>query len=214
MDSQTSDFTVFAELFAPAGTRLFRQEAGQEDRESLAELTLDVWQDHLGSGPHVGAYLQRADGKVRFSMFDIDVWPRDVPRAEMLRQMEDLRPSALRAREALEHFGLSREQVLVEFSGTGYHLWVFYEEPIPAALAQRFMQRAQARAGSELVYKPRYPFERDRDRVWLPLRVNHNQGMRSTFVEDLETFDPSQYPQEVNLRSLVTVQQVDIKRVM
>lgn len=214
MDVATSDFAVFKRLFAPAGTRLFRQAAGQKEREPLEDLTPEAWQDHVGNGPQVGAYVQRADGKVRFSMFDIDISPRDASRAEMLRQMEDLKPVALRARAALERSGLTRQQVLVEFSGTGYHLWLFYEEPVPAALIQRIMLGVQNRVGLGASYKPRFPFEMDRDRVWFPLRINLKQGIRSVFVADLEGFDPANYPQELDLRPLATVQQVDVKRLI
>ncbi|MCL5961907.1 MAG: hypothetical protein M1358_21785 [Chloroflexi bacterium] len=208
------DFESFRQLFAPPGTRLFKGGEEREDAEELAELTEDAWLDHLHAGPHLGAFVQRADGRATYSMFDIDIAPRNAPRVEMLRQMEDLKPLALRVRDVLEAKGLSRQQVLAEFSGTGYHLWTFYEEPVPAALIQRLTLRILARVGVDVPFKPRYPFERDKDKVWLPLRVNRNQGVRSTLIGDLEDFDPVRCAIEVHDELLASVKLVDPKKLI
>lgn len=206
-------FELFKQLFASPGTRLFKEAPGGKVGEELQDLTPEAWQDHIGDGPHLGAFVQRADGTVQFSMFDIDISPLGAPREEMLRQMEILKPQAIKVRDALMAGGLTPEQVLVEYSGSGYHLWIFFEAPLPAAMARWVMLGACKRAGLDLRYKPCHLEEPAKDRVWLPMRINRSQQVRSVWVADLASFNPAQYHAEVDLEFLAGVRTVEAEKI-
>jgi hypothetical protein len=93
-------------------------------------LTVERFVEHAsGEGRSYGIHLLDAQNCVNFSMYDMDAHPRTAPAPEMLRQLRMLKPLVLHMCATLYDIGIARENLLLEFSGTGYHLWLFYAEP-------------------------------------------------------------------------------------
>lgn len=173
-------------------------------------LTVERFVEHAsGEGRSYGIHLLDAQNCVNFSMYDMDAHPRTLPAPEMLRQLRMLKPLVLHMCATLYDIGIARENLLLEFSGTGYHLWLFYAEPQPAVEIRAWMSRALVKSAIEgHAFKPvrtEITATHNGDKVWLPLRVNSNQGNRSVFIDDLARFDPGDYDQRVDFSRLDAV---------
>ncbi len=134
--------------------------------------------------------LLRADRTTFFGVFDIDVERRELE--QRLSRVDDLLGralgAALRLRTALRARGI---EPLLEFSGhKGYHLWVRFDEAVPAANVRSLLYGLIERAGAlpEGIRVEVFP---NRDRaaqgtigpvVKLPLGIHGRTGKRCDLV--------------------------------
>lgn len=107
-------------------------------KEAPSELLLD--RDHFTGGRCYGFYLLTGDGKVCCTCVDFDNKPKNPnPRYEA---------EALALCVALRSFSLSplleRSQ-----SGNGYHVWLFFSEPVPAYLPRAWWRAVAQRMQTE-----------------------------------------------------------------
>lgn len=99
---------------------------------------------HLGGGPRVGTYFDPGDGTVRLGVIDLD--NKETPDGE--------KPHAKRAAEALKGLGLSAE--IFTSKGKGYHVPVYFAEPVPAWAVRKVLTYAATKAdrpGAEIFPK-------------------------------------------------------------
>ncbi len=133
--------------------------------------------------------------RVHFGLFDIDVFPRNQEWPRLLSGIEEKRKETFRIMKTLLDMGLKREHLLLEFPTVGFHLLIFFKDPVEAIRLQGIMQTVLDQC--HLSHIPLYPkkVEESRwgDRVQLPLRINRNTSRRSNFIRDLKSFDPEHY---------------------
>ena len=84
---------------------------------------------------------------------------------------------------------IKREQLLLEYSGSkGYHIWMFFENPVPTRSAYRMTQviaRELDLEGVELFPGQEYAdAEHPGDMIKLPLSINRKTGLFCGFVDD------------------------------
>ena len=161
-------------------------------------LTFERFVDHVHMNRTYAVYNKDDDGKVGFALFDLDVFPRDQGWDKILLSLEVKRQETKRIMTVLTEIGLARHQMLVEFPTVGYHLLLFFDQPVSARSVKLLMRHVLQLAQVDKV--PFYPKKVDEgpwgDRVQLPLRINLNTNRRSNFVRDVDTFDPLRYETE------------------
>jgi len=98
-------------------------------------LTKDLIRQHLRGEKTIGVYQIAADNTVKWGMYDFDL-------ADVTNEaLENLRKQVTMFVEALTGKTIRFEAILVEFSGCkGYHLWVFFDPPIPALVVNRLLR--------------------------------------------------------------------------
>lgn len=201
-------FTRFSQLYRGRERGIWERSRFEVSENNGAFLpdeafTQERFLEHVsGEGRSYGVHLLDAQNRVCFCMYDMDACPRTAPADEMIRNLRALKPSVMHMRDTLYDVGVAPANLLIEFSGTGFHLWMFYAYPFPAAEVKDWMSRALRRSGLQgIPFKPQrteITEKHNGDKVWLPLRVNSNQGNRSVFIGDLEGFDPSDYDQRLD----------------
>ena len=163
-------------------------------------LTFERFLDHVQLKKTFAVYNKDDAGKVNFGLFDVDVFPRDKGWEPILPALEGKKRDTLLIMRTLEEMGVERRNLLVEFPTVGYHLLIFFDQPVSARALKKVMGLVLQRSGLEQI--PFYPRKVDDtpwgDRVQLPLRINNNTSRRSNFVSDLESFDPEHYSDEPN----------------
>jgi hypothetical protein len=87
-------------------------------REALGD---DQLAAHLAGKYRVGTYLVQLDGRTPFLVFDVDVQRKSLVRRILRR---------LRNREVTAYVERSKSK--------GFHIWIFFDEPLPAAEARKF----------------------------------------------------------------------------
>ncbi len=137
----------FIELFQPREgvyARMWKNPDGEISYSPVNEpFTFNVAKNHLLGNYTVGVYPVRIDNTVLFSAFDIDV-KKEVLKDALLSE-EDynlLKKKAydvsLSIKEVLNVYGIYS---IIEDSGfKGYHVWLFFDSPIPAHYIRVFMQ--------------------------------------------------------------------------
>jgi group II intron reverse transcriptase/maturase len=145
----------FLELFSGReGMHAVEEVVGGRRRYRKVEEPLDeaALASHLTGDRTLGIYLLRANHTVRLAVFDLDI-----AREELLRATADeeaqrrLRRAVQEDTQRLQAFLRAWEVPhLVEDSGhRGYHLWLFFEEALPAAMVRRIA--AAAAQGAQMV---------------------------------------------------------------
>ncbi len=160
-------------------------------------LTFERFIDHVQMKATYALYNRDDEGRVQFGLFDVDVFPRDQGWDKLLLSMDDKKAETLRIMTTLGDMGLAKNNMLVEFPTVGFHLLIFFDQPVQAKALKSLMRFALKTAGLEGI--PIYPTKVDApwgDRVQLPLRINLNTGRRSNLVRDLASFDPLNYSPE------------------
>ena len=161
--------------------------------EPLADHLLAL---HLQGSATLGVYPVRADQTVLFGVVDIDI------RKSALSMGEAGQPVAARlqelvladARRLARQFDELHLPVYAEDSGyKGIHLWLFFAEPVPAAVVKRFFEAVVQRVGPpspELqweVFPKQEQVAEDQlgNLIKLPLGIHLKTGRRCLFT-DLE----------------------------
>jgi hypothetical protein len=139
-------------------------------------LTEEVLLSHLRGEKVVGVYQLSRESKVKWAAFDFDAHNGG---------QEDALSSARRLYEHLQG-GIFRDACLLEFSGGGYHVWVFFSEPLPAAGVKELMEELAEEAGVKAEVFPKQgelPPDGVGSLVKLPLGRNLKWGNWSVLVE-------------------------------
>jgi hypothetical protein len=110
-------------------------------------LTPDLVRAHLLGTMTLGTYPLRTDGTVRFLALDFDMTKAARGAAtgfpdRVLQLRRDVTAAAQRALRGLHAIGL--DACLEESGQKGWHLWVFFDRPLPAALAHELGTGAMA----------------------------------------------------------------------
>lgn len=93
-------------------------------------------EEHLSGEKTYGQYVVNPDGnEVKFAAIDNDIeTDSDEPLSNALEAAKEERRRAI-------NLGLDESQCWIEFSGRrGYHLWLFFENPIPAVKSKRLLE--------------------------------------------------------------------------
>lgn len=153
-------------------------------------------EEHLSGREGKGFYLLREDSTVTCCTVDIDSHPNALNDQAIIQAQQLCR--------AYDECGVPH-LLEISQSGTGAHVWAFFEAPIPAADARKFMRGVLAYAG--LTAKEIYP-RQDEVQPDKPLGnlMRYPLWNQSRFVspESLQTLDP-----ETALKSLERVSQED-----
>ncbi|MDI7261279.1 MAG: hypothetical protein QME90_15350 [Thermodesulfobacteriota bacterium] len=157
--------------------------------------TFERFLDHIHLRKTYAIYHMDDLKRVHFGLFDADVFPRNQEWPRLLSGIEEKRKETLRIMETLLDMGLKRKHLLLEFPTVGFHLLIFFKDPVEAKRLKGLMQTVLDRCHlSQLPFYPKKVEEnRWGDRIQLPLRINRNTFRRSNFIRDLESFDPEHY---------------------
>lgn len=197
--------------------RLYR---GREDRVGMRKegtyvpleggLHFERFMEHMELTNTYALYLMDDEGRVSFSLFDLDVFPRKQEWDVLLEKFALEREKARKVMDTLSGIGITEENILVEFPTVGYHLVLFFSEPLSAAIVKKFMHMVLEKSG--LSTTPFYPRNIEKgtygDLVQIPFRMNQNSGRRSNLVRDLNAFDPASYNPEPDFLPLENVKPV------
>jgi hypothetical protein len=186
---------VYAEQVILGDGRLMYYPA-KVNEDDYKPLTQRVLLGHLLGKVTVGLYQLDKDDRVKWLCLDVDI-NKATKQAPIVATMEELQQHTLQLGKLLRKSGVP---FLVETSGNrGYHLWVFFETPIPArkarALGMWFVGKIPAPPGSHVEV---YPKQMSRDEgglgnlVKLPLGIHKKTGNRCWFVD--YRFEP--YPDQ------------------
>lgn len=191
----TADYDVLEHWFRGAdGVHAVEQLARGQRRFVPVHRAInrEDWRAHLQGERTIALPLLRVDGTTYLAVYDIDVERRESDRR--FGQVEALLGRALGAglklRGALRGRGI---ESLLEFSGhKGYHVWVRFEEALPASLVRRFLHEILAGAGRlpEGIRVEVFP-TRDRPTrgsigpiIKLPLGIHGRTGRRCDLLSD------------------------------
>jgi hypothetical protein len=150
-------------------------------------LTDEVLLSHLQGNTTVGVYqIEPEKNIVKWLCFDVD--------SKEMAEVEKLRDSIVKSNFCAE------DNILVEDTGgRGYHLWIFFDPPIPALVAyyvgRKFEQVSKVNCE---VFPKQKVVEAFGNLVKLPLGVHRKTGQRSTFasVSSLEEVARISVPEE------------------
>ena len=203
-----ADLVTFASTFSGregVHARQWASPAGTAGYSPVKEpFTPAVARGHLLGGYTVGIYPLRMDNTVHFLAFDLDVARFAVTRqaagglgmAPLLRQTQDMARSLV---EAAAVHGMSGH---IEDSGwKGRHVWLLFEEPVPAAAARRLaavlMQTARPAPPEVTVEvfprQSRVAADGLGNLIKLPLGIHRVTGNRSLFLDIDGTPLPDQF---------------------
>lgn len=176
-----------------------------------AGLTFDRFMDHVHLRKTYAVYNMDPLKRVSFGLFDVDVFPRDEGWAKILSSLETKRNETALIVKTLMEMGLERRNILIEFPTVGFHVLIFFKDPLPAKALKTLMENVLKRCN--LTHIPFYPRKIEDspygDRVQLPLRINRNTSRRSNFVRDLNSFDPEHYDDDPDFSVLEDVLPID-----
>ncbi len=175
-----------------------------------AGLTFERFMEHIRMEKTFAIYNKDDAGNVSFGLFDVDVLPRDQGWDKLLLSMDEKKRETACIMQTLVDLGLERRNMLIEFPTVGYHLLIFFDQPVSAKALKTVMRFVLRRSGLEQIpFYPKQVNEPWGDRVQLPLRVNLNTNRQSNFVRDLESFDPQHYSTEPDFSLLDEIRLID-----
>jgi len=137
MVSQNEVLTKFRALFVLKDDSIIRH-IGSTWIWQETRVTDRLLLDHLARRICIGLCPLRK-GEVKWTAFDFD--------AHGDHSKEDLQPDVLATLTALQAHGIDGH---IEDSGRGYHIWVFFEQPLPADPVRRLLARLMA--GNHEIY--------------------------------------------------------------
>ncbi len=175
--------------------------------QNFAPITLDDSRvmDHLKGKKTLGTYLVSPQGMVNLCVLDVDIDKAKSEHIDLYR--ERVQALAGQLYRITAHQGLP---VYIEDSGNkGYHLWIFFEMPIPAGRAQALgawlANQADYYEGLHVeVFPKQDAIDQYGNLVKVPLGVHLKTGRRCLFV-DPETFTGQMNEQLDRLRTIETI---------
>lgn len=176
-----------------------------------AGLTFARFMDHVQLKKTYAIYNLDPQQRVSLGLFDVDVFPRDGGWAKILPALEEKRRETALIIKTLQEMGLKQHNILIEFPTVGFHLFLFFQNPVPAPALKTLMGNVLKRCN--LTHIPFYPRKIEDspygDRMQLPLRINLNTSKRSNFVRDFNSFDPEHYDDRPDFSVLDDVVPID-----
>lgn len=172
-------------------------------------LTKDHIARHLKGTNTYGVYQLDTESTVKWLCFDVDIEKDSEGTVEQVQQ----RTLAL-ARLIRRHFG---PRFLVEQSGSkGYHIWLFFDQPIPALYASAVGKYLESTLPSEVgvhveVFPKQTQVRNFGNLVKIPLGVHKKTGNRCLFVNG--AFEPLD-DQWGALESVKTVSLEDLQKII
>ncbi len=120
------------------------------------EVTKDLIQKHLERKITIGLQPQKPDGTVKWLAIDYD--------AHNNEPIEDIQENLLKTKENLNKVNIDSH---IEQSGRGYHLWIFFEEPIKRDSIERLIKQfiyhsAELYAGKQKIRIPLGYYQKDK----------------------------------------------------
>jgi len=137
-------------------TKLYIIHSGRTWLTENKEVTKDLIQKHLERKIIIGLQPQKEDGTVKWAAIDFDVH-NDEP-------MGDIQENLLKTKENLSKVNIDSH---IEQSGRGYHLWIFFEEPIKRDSIERLTKQfiyhsAELYAGKQKIRIPLGSYQKDK----------------------------------------------------
>ncbi len=176
-----------------------------------AGLTFDRFMKHIRLQNTYALYNKDDAGMISLGLFDVDVLQRNRGWEAILPELEEKKKETALIMQFLRDMGLNNRNMLLEFPTVGFHLLIFFNEPVPAKELKALMRFILASSG--LGHVPSYPRKTEDapwgDRMQLPLRINLNTSKRSNFIRDLESFNPERYDEEPDFSVLEDVAPID-----
>ena len=119
------------------------------------EVTPDLIQKHLERKITIGFQPQKDDGTVKWAAVDFD--------AHNNEPIEELQENLLKTKENLSNVNVDSH---IEQSGRGYHLWIFFEEPvlrdrIESLIMQFIYHSAELYVGKQKIRIPLGSYQKD-----------------------------------------------------
>lgn len=154
-----------------------------------------VAKNHLLGNHTVGVYQLRVNATVNWVTVDVDIDKKHREKIEKGEVSEEIMLSLAfqKAREIFNEFQDLAIPAYLEFSGfKGYHIWTFFETPIPAFHARAFLSRLlqTKRALDEKVHVEIFPKQvKVKDDglgnlIKLPIGLHRKTGKLSCFVDE------------------------------
>ncbi len=188
-------YDLFVSLYRGREDVIAEHRNGEYEPVEGTGLTFERFLEHVRKEKTYAVYNKDDAGMVRFGLFDVDIFPRNEGWEKLLPFMDEKKQETSRIMQTLLEMGLERRNLLIEFPTVGFHLFLFFDGPVPARDLKALMGFVLKRAGLEKI--PFYPRKvegsRWGDRIQLPLRINRNTSRRSNFIRDLDSFDPERY---------------------
>ena len=195
---QDADLIRFQRLFQGRENVYARQwirDGGETGYTPVREpLSVEVLRNHVLGNLTVGVYPIRLDDTVSFATFDLDLTKRSLEQArgeaaEARRLRTLVESEARRLSEALAHYGLVG---VMEDSGyKGRHIWIFFEQPEPAAVVRRLGELSLAAHGPLPLELGVEFFPRQSSAgkglgnlIKLPLGIHRRTGRRCRLLDD------------------------------
>lgn len=150
------------------------------------EFTEEIVRHHIDGEYTTGQYVVDPDGDaVKFACIDNDI---ETDNDDGIDAALD---AAIEERRAAIDLGFDQNQCWIEFSGRrGYHMWVFFQEKVPAIHAKKVMEEVVADIEIEGGHTEVFPKQvalSDTgygNLVKTPLGVHQKTGNRMLFVDD------------------------------
>jgi hypothetical protein len=155
-------------------------------------LTIEYLKKHLEDLSTFGIYVLTSDSKCNFVCIDIDIPKTELcevdicnPKAKYL-YLKDKLYSLLELLK--DQFNISEEEILLEDTGgRGYHIWLFFTEPIPGEDALRFYYICKSVLNYAFEFFPKQPNLTDKRKygnlIKLPLGTHQKYDSKSSFFE-------------------------------
>lgn len=150
-------------------------------------------EEHLAGRKTYGIYLLRSDARVHTAVLDADLAARfRQPKLAADDKRAVLRERHFMTRRIVEVSGQAGARPLVEFSGgKGLHFWYFFDPPVAAGEARRFLDRVRAAVANDLQAFDIEVFPKQDalsgkglgNLVKLPLGLHRLTGKPSFFIE-------------------------------
>ena len=120
------------------------------------EVTKELIQKHLERKITIGLQPQKEDGTVKWATIDFDTHNNE--------PVEEIRENLQKTKENLSKVNIDSH---IEQSGRGYHLWIFFEEPIQRAGIERLIKQfiyhsAELYAGKQKIRIPLGSYQKDK----------------------------------------------------
>ena len=162
--------------------------------KKTSELTLDDIEQHLRGEKTIGTYQIGTDNKVKYLCLDVDLEKAAIKNDQITdTQWQMLRDTA---KELITVSAELNLDPILEFSGRrGYHVIVFFENPVDAAVAKRLCSEIRDKLTTipdeiDIEVFPKQEKVLNYGCVLkLPLGIHKVTGNRSEFL-DPETFEP------------------------
>jgi len=137
-------------------TSLYIIHTGKTWLTEKKEVTSELIQKHLERKITIGLQPQRDDRTVKWTAIDFD--------AHNEEPIKEIQENVIKTKENLNKINIDSH---IEQSGRGYHLWIFFEEPILIGKIENFLEKfvyhsAEIYTGKQKIRVPLGSYQKDR----------------------------------------------------